>query len=87
MDQSLIIEIFGTIGLLLCIPTLFRVSYMLTKLILNKFSPTKKVVLQHIHDGVVMSSVTLRLDIDTPVVRQIESIQNYRKAQNQRGVV
>jgi hypothetical protein len=78
MTHDMLIQLINWMGLILASPMLYRMSYLLVMQIGRAIWKTKEVTIQHVHDGRMVSSFTLKLDSSDPIVMQLEAIKHRR---------
>lgn len=85
MTNDMLVQLLGWLGLILSFPMLYRMSYLLCMLIGRALRNQQEITIQHVHDGRLVSSVTLRLDSKEPLVRQLNSIKGQTSHSSTRG--
>jgi hypothetical protein len=78
MTNDMLVQLYGWVGLILVSPLLYRMSYLLVMQIGRTIWKTKEVTIRHVHDGRQVSSVTLRLNSQEPLVRQLNAVTSFR---------
>ncbi|MEN3785472.1 MULTISPECIES: hypothetical protein [Aeromonas] len=82
MTNDMLVQLLGWLGLILSSPMLYRMFYLLCMLIGRALRNQQEITIQHVHDGRLVSSVTLRLDSKEPLIRQLNAISAQRDGEN-----
>lgn len=85
MIHDMLIQLFGWVGLILASPMLYKMSYLLVMQVCRVVWKTREVTIKHFHDGKQVSSVTLKLDINEPLIRQINRIKSVQTEPSLKG--
>ncbi|UOO93571.1 hypothetical protein [Vitreoscilla stercoraria] len=57
------------LGLIMISPTIYRLSEILTtRVIARFFKPKKNLVIKHFHDGKLVSTTILKVDVNEPII-------------------